>query len=299
MKIKFCVIAVIVSVIPTKCLYANLNAWPHISYISNSFFEVGLGAEHGKSHNLNLRKWNKPLRIYVEHQIGDQPLHDQLLDAHINQLVKITNFDISRVKNKSEANVYYYFTKQSILSGLVQNELGQSVVEYLHGAICLANVKTDNGNNIISAHIFIPVDQARMHGKLVACIVEELTQTLGLIRDSELVFPSIFNDKTQNTLLTGLDEILLRLLAEDTVKAGMSRQELEPIIMSILMNYQRQGLIKTAEQRVQEGALYEMLGFKRRRNNNSRMKEPSSKPIPRNAIDLIKATDTSHSKKNN
>ncbi|WP_435275208.1 DUF2927 domain-containing protein [Psychrobium sp. nBUS_13] len=292
MKIKFCVIAaVIMSVIPTKCLYANINAWPHISYISNSFLEVGLGAEHGKSHNLNLRKWNKPLRIYVEHQIGDQPLHDQLLDAHISQLVKITNFDISRVKNKSEANVYYYFTKQSILPSLVQNELDQSVVEYLHGAICLANVKTDKGNNIISAHIFIPVDQARMHGKLVACIVEELTQSLGLIRDSDLVFPSIFNDKTRNALLTGLDEILLRLLAEDTVKAGMSREELEPILHSILMKYQRQGLIRTAEQRVQEGALYEMLGFKRRKNANNKMTKSSSKYRPLSAIDLIKAAN--------
>lgn len=292
MKIKFCVIAaVIMSVIPTKCLYANINAWPHISYISNSFLEVGLGAEHGKSHNLNLRKWNKPLRIYVEHQIGDQPLHDQLLDAHISQLVKITTFDISRVKNKSEANVYYYFTKQSILPSLVQNELDQSVVEYLHGAICLANVKTDKGNNIISAHIFIPVDQARMHGKLVACIVEELTQSLGLIRDSDLVFPSIFNDKTRNALLTGLDEILLRLLAEDTVKAGMSREELEPILHSILMKYQRQGLIRTAEQRVQEGALYEMLGFKRRKNANNKMMKLSSKYRPLSAIDLIKAAN--------
>ena len=292
MKIKFCVIAaVIMSVIPTKCLYANINAWPHISYISNSFLEVGLGAEHGKSHNLNLRKWNKPLRIYVEHQIGDQPLHDQLLDAHISQLVKITTFDISRVKNKSEANVYYYFTKQSILPSLVQNELDQSVVEYLHGAICLANVKTDKGNNIISAHIFIPVDQARMHGKLVACIVEELTQSLGLIRDSDLVFPSIFNDKTRNALLTGLDEILLRLLAEDTVKAGMSREELEPILHSILMKYQRQGLIRTAEQRVQEGALYEMLGFKRRKNANNKMMKSSSKYRPLSAIDLIKAAN--------
>ena len=292
MKIKFCVIAaVIMSVMPTKCLYANINAWPHISYISNSFLEVGLGAEHGKSHNLNLRKWNKPLRIYVEHQIGDQPLHDQLLDAHISQLVKITTFDISRVKNKSEANVYYYFTKQSILPSLVQNELDQSVVEYLHGAICLANVKTDKGNNIISAHIFIPVDQARMHGKLVACIVEELTQSLGLIRDSDLVFPSIFNDKTRNALLTGLDEILLRLLAEDTVKAGMSREELEPILHSILMKYQRQGLIRTAEQRVQEGALYEMLGFKRRKNANNKMMKSSSKYRPLSAIDLIKAAN--------
>lgn len=292
MKITSCVFAFILSYIPVQHVYAKSNAWPNLDYITNSFFEVGLGAEHGVSPNLNLRKWKKPLRIYVEHQIGDQALHNQLLDAHINQLVQITNFDIRRVERKSQANVYYYFTKQSMLPKLVRTELGASVVEYLHGAICLANVKTDRNNHITSAHIFIPVDQARMHGKLVACIVEELTQTLGLIRDSELVFPSIFNDKTRNALLTGLDEILLRLLAENTVKAGMSRQELQPILLSLLKKYQRQGLIDTAEQRVQEGALYEMLGFKRRRNiNNKRPKKPILNARPLSAIELIKAAN--------
>ena len=270
MKITSFALALTLSYIPAQHVYAQTKAWPNLNYIADSFFEVGLGSEYGDSSNLNLRKWKKPLRIYVEHQIGDQQLHNELLNAHIKHLKKITNFDIKRVAEKSEANVYYYFTRQSSLSELVKNELGESVVEYLHGSVCLANIKTDKRNHITSAHIFIPVDQARMHGKLVACIVEELTQTLGLIRDSELVFPSIFNDKTRNTLLTGLDEILLRLLAEKAVKAGMSRQELEPILSSILQRYQREGLINTAEQRVQEGTLYEMLGFKRHRNINNK-----------------------------
>lgn len=289
MKVFTCVLAVVLSLIPAQYLYAKTKAWPDLGYISDSFFEVGLGSEYGDSPNQNLRKWNTPLKIYVEHQIGDKQLHNQLLNAHIKQLRDITQFDIQRVNNKSDANVFYYFTRQSALSELVETEVGASAVEYLHGAICLANVKTDRSNFITSAHIFIPVDQARMHGKLVACIVEELTQALGLIRDSELVFPSIFNDKTRNALLTGLDEILLRLFSEKRVKAGMSKQELKPVIDALLKQYQRQGLISSAELRVQQGELYEMLGFKRRTPARPTRSRPQSKPL--NALEMLKAAN--------
>lgn len=263
MKIYICVFALFLSLIHSSNLYAKSKAWPEIEYIIQSFFEVGLGAEHGKSPNQNLRKWRQPIRLFVDHQIGDQPLHNKILNAHIKQLKSITHLDIKRVNNRADANIFYYFTRQSALPTLVENKLGSTVVEYLHGAICLASVKTDKHNFITSAHIFIPVDQARMHGKLVACIVEELTQALGLIRDSDLVFPSIFNDKTRNTLLTGLDEILLRLLCESDVKAGMSEKQLRPILLKLLKKYKSIGLIDTADVRVQDGELYEMLGFRR------------------------------------
>jgi len=248
----------------TSNVFAKTAAWPDLEYIMQSFFEVGLGTEHGTSANQNLRKWRQPLRVYVEHQIGDKPLHNQLLDAQIKQLTSIPNINIQRTEDKSTANVFYYFTRQSALGDLVQKNLGNSATQYLHGAICLASVKTNSDNAITSAYIFIPVDQARMHGKLVACIVEELTQALGLVRDSDLVFPSIFNDKTPNTLITGLDDILLRLLSEKTVKAGMSKQQLRPILLKLLQQYKQSGLIDTADQRVQTGDLYQMLGFSRK-----------------------------------
>jgi len=254
------------SILAALLITFNVDAkksWQHPDYIAQSFLEVALGNEHGKSRNLNLRKWLRPIRIYVEHQTGDELLHDNLLNAHITQLVSITGFDIKRVNNRAQANLYYFFTRQQSLPSLVKDNIGQSAVQYLHGSVCLANIKTAANNEIVSAYIFIPVDQARMHGKLVACIVEELTQILGLVRDSDLVFPSIFNDKSHNMLLTGLDDILLRLLSEDVIKAGMSAQQLRPILDKLLIRYQTSGLIDSAQQRVQQGKLYEMLGYRK------------------------------------
>lgn len=267
LKYFICTLILFLSLFYPQILHAKSIDWQNSDYIVQSFFEVALGSEYGKNHNPTLRKWNKPIRIFVEHKIGDQTLHDELLDAHIKQLIQITQLDIKRVEKKSDANIFYFFTQESNLNELVKQKSGAGVAAHLHGAVCLANVNIDNKNFITSAYIFIPVDQARMHGKLVSCIVEEITQALGLIRDSELVFPSIFNDKTHNALLTGLDYILIRLHNEKRVKAGMSRQQLKPILRSILNQSKYQKLIKSAESRVQRGELYQMLGFKRTNKN--------------------------------
>jgi hypothetical protein len=57
------------------------------------------------------------------------------------------------------------------------------------------------------------------------CFIEEITQSLGLYADSELVVPSIFSN-----LQLGLDylplndKILIRTLYDPRIKPGMSRE---------------------------------------------------------------------------
>jgi len=239
------------------------RSWQSSDYIKQSFYEVALGSEYGDHVNNGLRKWQQPLRIYVEHQVPDKALHQELLMAQISHLSTITKLDIELTSNKAQANVHYYFTNQAKLKPLVLKKLGAKAVEHLLGSACIASIKTTKDNQIVFAYIFIPVDLARFHGKLVSCIVEEITQALGLVRDSDLVFPSIFNDRSKNALLTGLDEILLRLLSEESIKPGMTKQQLEPLLSAILKRYRAAGLIKSAQQRVIKGKLYKMLGYRR------------------------------------
>jgi len=95
----------------------------------------------------------------------------------------------------------------------------------------------------------------------VACVVEEITQVLGLPNDSEKVFPSIFNDKTPQDLLTGLDYILLKLLYSTEIKAGMTTTEVQPIIQKQLIQWQRDGTLSDADKTVRQGQLYGLLGY--------------------------------------
>ncbi len=231
--------------------------WQNSAYITHSFTEVALGSEFGQAKQV-VRKWVKPIRLFVTHQVGDRALHEKLLDAHIEHLAAITGHDIKRVSSAKQANIRLFFTRESMLLPLIGQYSGKQSVAHERGAVCLASIRTNKADQIESAVIYIPVDRARRHAKLLACIVEELAQTLGLPRDSDAVFPSIFNDKTVNYLLTGLDDILLRMLYDPRMLPGSDRKKIQEIAPQILTDFEKRGLIKGASLRVRkEGALYQ------------------------------------------
>lgn len=231
--------------------------WQNTAYITHSFTEVALGSEFGQSKQV-VRKWVKPIRLFITHQVGDKALHEKLLDAHIEHLAAITGHDIKRVSSAKEANIRFFFTRESQLLALIRQYSGKQSVAHERGSVCLASIRTNKADEIESAVIYIPVDRARRHAKLLACIVEELTQTLGLPRDSDSVYPSIFNDKTVSYLLTGLDDILLRMLYDPRMLPGSNRKKIQRIAPHILSDLEKRGLIENASLRVRkEGALYQ------------------------------------------
>lgn len=240
-----CAIIIWCFLLPGLSLANAAQPWQTTPFIINSFYETVLGNEYGRG-VLKVRKWSKAVSIYVAHQVPDTKLHNDLLNAQIADLRAITGLKITRVNNKSAADIQYYFTSQKQLSGLVSATSGKESLQYIRGAVCLATMKAKKSGEIQSAMIYIPVDQARMHAKLLSCVVEELTQTMGIPRDSDAVYPSIFNDKTPNDYLTGLDVVLLKLLYSSEVKQGMGKAQLKPVLTNLIAKMRRQGVITSA-----------------------------------------------------
>jgi len=241
------------------CNAAN-KSWQNISFIAQSFQEVALGSEFGHSDN-RIRKWVKPLNIYVQHNSGDKALLNKLVDAHTAHLSTISGLKIQRVNSINKANVKLFFTRQSKLKNLITRHSGAAVAKVNTTNTCLYNIELNKAAQVTRAQIYIPVDFAYNEGKLISCIVEELTQVLGLPRDSEKVFPSIFNDKSTDDLLTGLDETLIRILYNTKIKAGMNKRSLASVLKPVIKTLNQSGLISSANQRVKQGFLYAMLGY--------------------------------------
>ena len=126
-------------------------------------------------------------------------------------------------------------------------------------SVCLGQFTTTTQGAIRKATVIIPVDRARARGKLISCIVEELTQVMGLPNDSLDVYPSIFNDQSIYMLLTGLDYLLLKILYDPRLIPGMDRSQAAPVVKKIVDDYQRQKLTHQAGQSVRTGKLYELL----------------------------------------
>ncbi|MCL2918909.1 DUF2927 domain-containing protein [Shewanella litorisediminis] len=225
-------------------------------YVARSFAAIVHGREY-EAGSFPLSKWVGEIRFAIEEQV-QEPVQRQLVLMHFKQLGELTGLRIREVGVK-EANLHILFTRQRDWEGEVKRRLGAKAAANLHGAVCLAHFEAPGGV-IRRAQVFIPVDQARMHGKLVSCVVEELTQVLGLPNDSEAIFPSVFNDKAAADLLTPMDWVLIRLLYQDALKPGMSRTQTAPIIAEQLAIWLADGTLASAESEVRRGELYRLLG---------------------------------------
>lgn len=234
--------------------------WQNPDYIRQAFSHIALNNEYD-TYKHAVRKWHIPIRVFIEHQVADVALHTQLVQMHLSHLTEITGHDIRLVDSLEKANLHLVFTRQSLWANEIVRLMGPGAVQNIHGSVCMAKFALNSLQQIERAWVVIPVDQAKMHGKLVACIVEEMTQVLGLPNDSEKVFPSIFNDKTQQDLLTGLDFILLKLLYSPSIRAGMTAAEVEQPLLNLLTQWQRDGTIMNADKMVRQGKLYPLLGY--------------------------------------
>lgn len=183
-----------------------------------------------------LRKWVDPIRVYLDVRAGDPALMQSLVADHLRNLSELTGHDIALVRTLQEANVVVAFERDSNLDqvGIDYFESGFDIAAIMQSNVCYGRYHANTRNEIFRAVIVIPTDRAMSRGRLPACIVEELTQVLGLPNDSEEVFPSIFNDKSIDEDLSKQDKILVRLLYDPRLRPGMARTEVLRRVRAIL-----------------------------------------------------------------
>jgi Protein of unknown function (DUF2927) len=194
-----------------------------------------------KEHELT--RWETPLKVAL---VGD--VSDRYTGYAIDQLKDMSEMSGLPVDlaGADEANVVVIFSPEPFDAALTtyrdvyrpffvsEASMDRLTDQMKKEATCYGRIITadDNSNQIVGAVILIPTDQGRFIVR--ACIIEELTQAMGLFNDSDDVQPSIFNDSSPNMTLTDHDRILFRLLYDDRLKTGMTWQEAEPIVRQIL-----------------------------------------------------------------
>ncbi|MEC4747943.1 DUF2927 domain-containing protein [Methylomicrobium sp. Wu6] len=239
-----------------------LESWKSAGYLLKSFEEIAMYNEYS-DRQVGIRKWTTPIRYFFVHRVGDQELHERLTKMHIKHLSNITGLSISPAATRKEANLLIIFSTEMKLQNELLTDFGirssQQRNDLFRHSVCLGSFSVAADASITRAVVIIPVDRAAAHAKLIDCIVEEITQILGLPNDSEKVFPSIFNDKSVNSLLSGLDYLLLKMLYDPRIKTGMTFVQAAPVLKKIVDEYERDKLIETAEARVRTGELYDLL----------------------------------------
>jgi hypothetical protein len=243
-------------------LAADKMPWQSTAFIIDSFVDIALNNEYS-TNTSKVRKWINPIYYQIEHRTGDQALHQKLTQTHLAHLASITGLNIVPASKKNSANLKIIFSSEKNLRHELQADFlinnKQQIESLAQTGVCLANFSIGSGSNIIKAIVIIPVDRARAHAKLLSCIVEELTQVLGLPNDSDKVFPSIFNDRSKDDYLSGLDLVLIKALYHSSITTGMNIKQVRRQLNSLIESPPFQQLILDADRKVRKQGLYRLL----------------------------------------
>jgi hypothetical protein len=236
--------------------------WQKADYLIESFIDIALKREYREGAKTNLHRWREPLKIFIRSEEGDPLLQQQMYYIQAKHLQHITGHPLYIVNSQQQANVLVVFTSlQKMKSKALQYiKTTSDLSQVLKSAVCMASIESNKQSEIIRGVILIPVDSTRQSGHLVGCVVEELTQVMGLPNDSSLVYPSIFNDRSIDSYLTGLDYLLLKIAYHPLLEAGMSEAQVREKLPDVLIELREQEEIENAQKRVLESSLQSWLG---------------------------------------
>ena len=183
-----------------------------------------------------LRKWVDPIRLFLDIRAGDRKLIEFAVNQHVSHLVGITGYDIAVTADKSAANVIVVFDRASALGEVGADYFPPNfdIRQVMQTNLCIGQYRSNDSYEIVRGIVVIPIDRVMARGRLEACVVEEITQILGLPNDSDDVFPSVFNDHSLDIELSAQDILLVKLLFDPRLRPGMPRAEVLANVRTIL-----------------------------------------------------------------
>lgn len=200
------------------------------------FLDIAMGSEYGNA-SPHIRKWATDLRINIHGTPSSQdmtsieavvdelntlidPIEIEILDRPVSNGTAsnqtLSTLSLAPIPLEAEnANVNIYFVPHTDFSNYVpqyeEGNLGYAWIWWQDDTIYDATIliSTNGINQVERSHL----------------IREELTQSLGLLRDSYQYEDSIFFQLwTSTTQYSSLDEALIRMLYSPKIQPGMTRQ---------------------------------------------------------------------------
>ena len=189
------------------------------SDLMDYFCQVALNVEYGSANGV-LKRWEKPIRVKV---MGDYTDEDYAtLTDHIDTLNGLGILPKISIVS-SDANFFIYFVPL--------DEMDDVIPGYVEGNWGYFYLYWGSSNYVINkAYMGIATDvttqEARNH-----LILEEFTQSLGLMNDSYDYENSIFQAEwTTTQSLMDIDYMLLYMLYNDYLEPGMGEYEVRDIL---------------------------------------------------------------------
>ena len=191
------------------------------SQVTNYFLEVALGAEFSQSSSApRIRKWQGDVRIQPMGNPTEQDLNT--LRSVVRELNELTDREIRLTIVNQTPNVTIHFAPESRFSQLEPN--------YQPGNYGYFWTQWDRSNRIYQANVLITTTKVTQKERS-HLLREELTQALGLMRDSNQYRDSIFYQPwTAVQQYSAIDKALIKTLYRPDIKPGMTREEVKGVL---------------------------------------------------------------------
>lgn len=229
--------AVLALVLCAGAVRADPATPPNATIVAN-FDVIGFGGEYSGRRYDGVRKWAGPVRFGIQGK-GHPDYFEAMVRQHVDDLKATTNhpielyytFAMQKAKtlpqgfDQKKLNVIlYYLPRADIPKALAKyfKNQEQHLQELVRVSTCFAKIFT-KGFEIKAAVVVFPAEHSKT--TIRACVVEELTQILGLPNDYPKAESSIFNDDNRQFELTEHDRLMLRMLYDKRMPIGMPREQ--------------------------------------------------------------------------
>lgn len=203
--------------------------------VMDGFFKLAFGAEFRFGRRTDrVRKYDGPVRIFIDNR--GQPDRQAQLGEIIADIRKhMKDLDIAVIGDRDEANAVITLVRDRDLMKTIRGVFGSDRARRIrraHEPQCLTGFSKDDSFRILRAEVILVVDA----GDFVFrdCAYEEVLQALGPINDDETVPWTMFNDSVSLGYFGIYDQLVLNLLYDPRIRPGMTREEAQGVLPSVL-----------------------------------------------------------------
>ncbi len=238
---------VLPSTVPLPFYAATARTEPRYSNtdVLRNFLSIALYAEAADDTDqyggIAISKWEGPVRYRLA---GENPRDRVQVAALSQRLSRLTGLDIREAGPTESHNMDLRFVPpqyrgSEVAELLSSGWLGPQVAalasnwrDYESDRCFTLTTRHPDTGITGTAHIFIKDELDQVWRE--TCIIEELTQSLGLLNDDPRAMPSIFNDDGVYETLTSHDELLIQMLYDPRIQSGMKLQQVVPIAEQVI-----------------------------------------------------------------
>lgn len=198
---------------------------PQLDDLTAHFIEVVFGVEYAalSARPQGIAKWRGPV-VGINVRGRSTPERIGLASKHIQSLAKLTGLGFRTLKpGENLPSIDLVFMKRAEMANIAGPNIDPEVIRSMASdptMVCYFLNWRSPPERIVKALVVVNVeaDPVRMD----ACLLEELTQVMGLPNDVKTYWPSMFNPHDASTEHSRWDALYIKTLYDPRLKPGMT-----------------------------------------------------------------------------